>query len=860
MKTMKRFATAILLMMGLSSAFAQEVNTTAMLEMAPYRHQINPAWEPITDGYFYFPVLSHLKLYGGWNALTMSDVIFKQDGTTMWALNPNSKKDLMDAFKRNNLARFDVNTALLGFGFRLKNEGYLHINLDLHADAGLGLPKGLFQFVLGGGMTDLTGKNTFDLSGLGMQGQAYVQLGVGYSKQQTDEWTWGLKVKAIEGVAYAGMRNKDLKLEASPEQWAIAGSGKLRVAAPLSTFPTSLNPDSLKDWMDNGEKFPSDLKQIIKTVLTPSGVGLGFDLGATYQPHEMVKISFALTDVGAIYWMRGRQYNYAVNMMYDGIGEFNAKDYMDSEGNFDTNAVSDTVMNRLQDIYMHGFSSDNALKKGFFTPLTGKLNVGVDGYFCNNIIGVGLYSSTMLYNSKLYEELTLGAALRPCTWFNFGVSYSMINGKWGNLGAALGLRGGPIAFTFAMDYVPVSWAKLPMDEKTIPLPYKTAGVNMGMGLNIVWGWKKRDKDKDGVMDKFDLCPKTPKGVAVDEFGCPIDSDGDGVPDYLDECPGTPLAAYGLIDEKGCAIDSDGDGVPDYLDECPGTGSEVWGYVDEKGCALDSDGDGVEDYRDQCPNTPAGAAGYVDANGCELDSDGDGVPDWLDECPNTPAEALSAMDEKGCPVDTDGDGVPDYLDECPNTPAEAAGHVDAKGCELDTDGDGVPDYLDMCPEIAGAKDNKGCPAMKKETTSILKKAMQGIQFETGKAVIKKASYGILDKVADVFLENPTYYAEVQGHTDNVGKPELNKKLSQARAESVRDYLIKKGVEAGRLTAMGYGDEKPIASNKTAAGRTQNRRVEFDIEYKIVTVEEIKQFADPESGAADETDSSAAVVTE
>ena len=150
---------------------------------------------------------------------------------------------------------------------------------------------------------------------------------------------------------------------------------------------------------------------------------------------------------------------------------------------------------------------------------------------------------------------------------------------------------------------------------------------------IVGLGKLKDSDKDGVADKYDLCPNTPVGVKVDAKGCPIDSDNDGVADYLDKCPNTPVGVK----------------------------------VDANGCPLDSDNDGVADYLDKCPNTPAGVK--VDVNGCPLDSDGDGVPDYLDKCPNTPA--CAKVDANGCPVDTDGDGVPDYLDKCPTVAGTAA---------------------------------------------------------------------------------------------------------------------------------------------------------------------------------------------
>jgi OOP family OmpA-OmpF porin len=171
-----------------------------------------------------------------------------------------------------------------------------------------------------------------------------------------------------------------------------------------------------------------------------------------------------------------------------------------------------------------------------------------------------------------------------------------------------------------------------------------AGLKTDLFYTIAGGFSysfftKRDSDGDGVPDDIDICPDTPGGLAVDEFGCPVDSDMDGVPDYLDKCPGTPRNVK--VDNDGCPVDSDNDGVPDYRDLCPGTPKGV--RVDEFGCPVDSDNDGVPDYLDKCPNTPPGV--QVDASGCPKDSDGDGVPDFMDECPNTPSGV--EVDERGC---------------------------------------------------------------------------------------------------------------------------------------------------------------------------------------------------------------------
>ena len=244
-------------------------------------------------------------------------------------------------------------------------------------------------------------------------------------------------------------------------------------------------------------------------------------------------------------------------------------------------------------------------------------------------------------------------------------------------------------------------------------------------------------------------------------------------------------------------------------------------MDASGCSLpkDADGDGVVDPADQCPNTPAGTA--VDAKGCPRDSDGDGVLDAADKCPNTPAG--TPVDGNGCPRDSDGDGVVDAADKCPNTPAGT--RVDATGCPADGDGDGVLNAADRCPDTpAGTTvDAVGCTALFAPGAGAL--VLEGVNFETGKAVLLPASTEILDRVAESLTNNPGVNVEVGGHTDNTGRRGTNLRLSEARANTVREYLISKGIDGARLTAKGYGPDQPVAENGTAAGRAANRRVEL-----------------------------------
>ena len=862
MKNIRIYILSAFMALTAVSLSAQQVTTLYFLENAPMRHTINPAFQPVSDGFLNFTPLGWMSLGAGNNSFTMSDLIFVDNdpksptyGQTINALHPNADRaKLIKCMRSSIFTNTDVTLGLFNFGIRIKDAGYLTIGINERIEFGATTPKALPMFFLDGGMKDLDGGvNKLNFNRTGFAARAYTEIGGGYSHKINEQWTVGGKLKFLLGQAYMGYNAKKLDIAANAEAWDIQGNMELDMAGPFNAKylgskldgmsmldlvngmtgeeGTAINQDSIFDFSNIGR------------LLRPSGYGAAIDLGFTYKPIEQLQISAALTDLGFIYWS-GSSFNCKIDTVFDGVGEFYYGDYTDEKGNLDANMLMDSVVGSMKGIL--GAVTMNQ-KKGRARMTSARLNIGVDANFWENRVGVGIVSATRLYNARLYEEITLGVAFRPVNWFNIAMSYSLLNnGKFSNIGAGLSLMPyDGINLTLAADYMPTSYAGLPREGKDpmYIIPDKMKMFNIALGFSICWGSNRKDKDKDGVWDKIDMCPETPRGVQVDSVGCPLDEDHDGVPDYLDHCLGTLPEARAFVDSVGCDTDSDGDGVPDYIDQCPNTPEAAWGKVDSVGCPLDTDGDGVPDYLDECPDTPEAAYGKIDAKGCPLDTDGDGVADYLDECPDTPEAAWGTVDSVGCPIDSDRDGVPDYKDECPNTPEAAIGFVDARGCELDSDGDGVEDYRDACPTVPGPKINKGCPEIKREVRKLLEKAMQGIEFETGKSTIKPKSFPLLDQIAKTFIENSNYIIEVQGHTDNVGKADYNLKLSDDRANSVMNYLIAHGVESTRMTARGYGLTMPIADNNTKAGRQKNRRVEFKISFEEVHVETILDHADP-----------------
>ncbi|MFY0603936.1 MAG: OmpA family protein [Flavobacteriaceae bacterium] len=283
--------------------------------------------------------------------------------------------------------------------------------------------------------------------------------------------------------------------------------------------------------------------------------------------------------------------------------------------------------------------------------------------------------------------------------------------------------------------------------------------------------------------------------------------------FADKVPSHYQTSFGLVFRFG-GKDTDGDGIYDKDDACP----EEAGLKEFNGCP-DADGDGIKDSDDACPNT----AGLAALNGCP-DADGDGIADKDDMCPNEKGTKAN----NGCP-DTDGDGVLNKDDKC----ATVAGPKANGGCPWpDTDGDGVLDKDDNCKNEAGPASNNGCP---EPVISVKEEAKIGdfaksILFNSGRSSFKKGVSDKLDGIVAIMKQFPKANFAIAGHTDSTGSKKTNDRLSQQRSDAVMKYLTDNGIDASRLSAKGYGSANPIDSNKTRAGRANNRRVEIKVTNK------------------------------
>jgi outer membrane protein OmpA-like peptidoglycan-associated protein len=318
------------------------------------------------------------------------------------------------------------------------------------------------------------------------------------------------------------------------------------------------------------------------------------------------------------------------------------------------------------------------------------------------------------------------------------------------------------------------------------------GVQISLGWNGPLSMSTQDSDKDGRNDAFDRCLQDPEDV--DGF-----EDADGCPD----------------------ADNDKDGICDQ-----------WVSAQNKQTKFAKACKGI----DKCPNDPEDVDGFQDDDGCpDYDNDADGIPDSIDQCPNAPEDRDTYADKDGCPdYDNDRDGIADTLDKCPSDPEDLDGFEDADGCpDPDNDKDGIPDLLDKCPNAAemynGYRDDDGCPdtlpKQKKEPDFPKQQIMRGLQFQNNTAELTFDSFQWLDCIVKTLKEYPEIEIEVRGYTDAMGNFSRSMQLSQMRAESVRQYIVNQGIESQRVRAAGFGPGSPIADNRTAAGRAQNRRIEI-----------------------------------
>ncbi|HRI72287.1 MAG TPA: OmpA family protein, partial [Polyangium sp.] len=372
-------------------------------------------------------------------------------------------------------------------------------------------------------------------------------------------------------------------------------------------------------------------------------------------------------------------------------------------------------------------------------------------------------------------------------------------------------------------------------------------VRLGAGVGILLGESKQFQigpEVNAALTVEDVTTRTSNLEALMDVRYRFVRDfevGLGVGPGLSRGIGTPdvrgvlMFAYSpkqKDSEEATVQDRDRDGIFDPQDACPDEPGMVNIDPTKNGCPppKDTDRDGVWDMYDACPTEPGFANQDPAKNGCPpRDRDKDTIFDEVDACPDVAGVASPDPTKNGCPPDEDGDGIPDATDACPKVKGVASTNPKQNGCPPDADGDGILDDKDACPNEKGKADpdpkKNGCPIGVRVVNSQII-ILEQVQFDTSKATIRPESERLLDEVATVLKDHPELLrVEIQGHTDSAGSRTMNQRLSQDRAEAVREALVARGIASSRLTSQGFGPDQPIGSNRTAEGRQANRRVQF-----------------------------------
>jgi outer membrane protein OmpA-like peptidoglycan-associated protein len=667
---------------------------------------------------------------------------------------------------------------------------------------------------------------TFNEELLNMNHMSWIEYGIMYSQVLKDDGEHfmkaGVKLKWLSGIsaAYIHTDNFDYNVLNDSTYSSVSGD-----------FAYGHSTGLLDEMGNEGYKFDP--------FQSASKFGIGGDIGFVYEWRPDWKEYKYDMDGETNIWRRDKEkYKIRAGLSVLDIGGMKfqkggiSQDFSVNSANFDFRAAFDgdgslvdidESIDSLIAIPGNGITSGSSNENTFFMQLPTSISLQFD-YNIWKWVYVNVTGVVNVQNRKNPHRVRVPNQVSVTPSFDYawaGVGIPLSYNKYSGFKAGLGARLGPLTVGVT-------------DFRTLFASGKVRGAEVYAGLRlpilyvhpsdidgdlvsdkldeclVVQGlWEFRgcpDTDRDGIKDIDDHCPNDP---GIPEFnGCP-DTDKDSIPDKDDACP----EDFGSIAFNGCP-DRDNDSIIDKKDDCP----DDAGLAKFNGCP-DRDGDGTKDSDDACPDVP----GPEINNGCP-DTDGDGLFDFIDECPTE----AGPKENNGCPwPDTDGDGLLDKDDKCPYL----AGPRANEGCPYqDTDEDGVLDKDDKCPNTPGPVANEGCPEIEESVQEILNTAFENLEFETGKDIIKDESLPSLSELADVLVKKPEWKLQIAGHTDNVGPAQSNLILSKKRAESVKKFMISKGIDASRLSTLYFGETDPIADNGTAEGRQKNRRVEMTIIFE------------------------------
>ncbi|HNX88767.1 MAG TPA: DUF5723 family protein [Paludibacteraceae bacterium] len=482
-KSIVKHLILVVLIMSAFSGLQAQISTMYYLKNNPYRHQLNPAFQPSSGFYIDFPLIPSFEFSLGNNSLTMRDIIYPKlingEMKTITFLDENGDKDLFyNTLRSQTNFQTNANMDIFSIGFR-SGSSYFTFGVSQKFNMNATVPKDMFKLILYGTL-DTLNVNRYDMSSMNMSATAYTEYALGYSREINERLSVGLKAKYLKGEANITVGFDKLNLNADRDKWDATIGGNINGAIPFTKFILSnagkidsIASDFPEQSLESGIDTYIDMaKEFVDVINHPSGSGFAVDLGASYKVSDRLSVSVAVLDLGYINWKRNTvNISVSENFNFDGVNF----ELDDTTNNYDD--YTDIVTDSLQ---------YNTTFNPYKTSLQTKLMAGLEYYIVKDKVSLGLLSKSTFINKKLYEEITTSANFFPSSWFNASLSYSLLNGSFSNIGLGVNASVGPFNMFLASDFIPLRYT---------PefVPYKTKSVNLKTGFCLTFGNGKKDK-------------------------------------------------------------------------------------------------------------------------------------------------------------------------------------------------------------------------------------------------------------------------------------------------------------------------------------------------------------------------------
>ena len=733
------------------------------MSLIPQSSYVNPAVMPNDQIFIGFPLIGGINLNAANTGFSYSTLLAKSASNGEFT-------SLLNSLPKKNYLNLRLHNDIISFGYRTKKM-YFFLSVTEKAELQMRYPTDFLKFAWMGNGDMLGQKLSFDF---GLEAIHYRQYSLLVSRQINPKLCVAMRVSKLYGMENIHTAKSDVTMFTDTNNFALT-----------ATSDVELNTSGLS-------RIDINQKPYSKYHLNKNNKGWSFDVGGNFKLTEMITLTGSVLSLGYIKWVDDlktyQSKKPGASFTYDGIDLNKVFTDKNASVNSTIKGVTDSAVSQLAIV---------EVSKSYKTKMNSQFYVGG---FIQPFKNMKSFKGSLMFSGSVSDKTvrmgaSAGATITVGDWLDLGVTYSLHQRSYNNLGVAISLMPGGSNFYVLTDNIFGA------------IKYKDAtAVNVRVGFSLIYGkyFLNDDMDGDLVPDDEDKCPRQAGKKELN--GCP-DKDGDNVIDSEDDCP----MEFGTKAMNGCP-DRDGDRIIDRYDECP----DVPGENQFKGCP-DRDHDGIRDSDDRCPTE----AGTAELKGCP-DKDGDGTGDADDLCP----DVAGTKNNKGCPVDTDGDGVGDNTDKCP----DVVGPKENDGCpDIDTDGDSIKDKDDKCPQTAGDKFNNGCPKLSDADLATVNEVQEKTKFNEDGSEIKTTSYEALELFAN-WMNNNKSVVILRGHTSNEKSESIALALSKERVEAVRTYLIAKNVNPTRISIEFLGSAKPIADNNTAEGREKNNRIEFEISFR------------------------------